>query len=77
MLVKFKKVVILIMNEEYLIAKLVQICGISYNFAQSIVMDLENRNLLSHLKLNIDKYEDYLDIHNNYYRNYLTEESRR
>lgn len=60
------------MNEEYLIAKLMSICAIPYSFAQSIVLDLEKRNLLEHLKLNIDKYEDYLDIHNNYYRNYLT-----
>lgn len=49
------------------------ICGINYDFAQKIIIDLEKRNLLEHLKLNIDNYEDYIDIHNNYYRNYLTE----
>lgn len=61
------------MNEEYLIAKIMAICGINYDFAQKIIIDLEKRNLLEHLKLNIDNYEDYIDIHNNYYRNYLTE----
>lgn len=65
------------MHEEYLIAKLINICHISYEFAQSIVLDLEKRCLLEHLKLNIDKYEDFIDIHNNYYRNYLTNESGR
>lgn len=65
------------MNEEYLIARLIQICCIPYNFAQSIIIDLEKRGLLNHLRLNLDNMEDYIDIHNSYYRNYLTNSSRR
>lgn len=65
------------MNEEYLIAKIIQVCCIPYEFAQKIILDLEKRGLLNHLRLNLDKIEDYIDIHNLYYRNYLTENSRR
>lgn len=65
------------MNEEYLTARLSQICNIPYNFARQIVMDLEKRGLLNHLILNLDNMEDYIDIHNSYYRNYLTNSSGR
>ena len=65
------------MSEEYLIAKLMEICAIPYNFAQSIIIDLEERELLNHLKLNLDKFEDFQDVFDTYYRNYLTKENER
>lgn len=60
------------MYEEYLVAKLMDNFCLPYNFAQMIVMDLDKRNLLNHFKLNVDKYEDFCDIFNTYYKNYIT-----
>ena len=57
------------MTEEYLIAKLVDICNLDYYTAQSIVMDLSRRNLLGHLHLNLCNIEDKIDLYNYYYRN--------
>lgn len=57
------------MNEEYLIAKLIDICNLEYSTAQSIVIDLSKRNLLEHLYLNICNIEDKIDLYNYYYRN--------
>ena len=65
------------MNEEYLITKLMDICAIPYEFARSIIIDLEERGLLNNLRLNLDKFEDFQDIFDTYYRNYLTKENER
>lgn len=61
------------MCEEYLIARLVYDLQIPYNFAQWIIMDLDKKNLLNHLKLNIEKYEDFNDILTIYYKNINSE----
>lgn len=60
------------MNEEYVIARLMEKCQISYAFAESIFIDLERRGLGEDLKFNIDNIEDYLDVYNRYYKDYLT-----
>ena len=57
------------MNEEYLIARLMEICNLEYSTAQSIVIDLSRRNLLEHLHLNLCNIEDKIDLYNYYYRN--------
>ena len=57
------------MSEEYLIARLMEICNLEYSTAQSIVIDLSKRNLLEHLYLNICNIEDKIDLYNYYYRN--------
>lgn len=57
------------MSEEYLIARLMEICNLEYSTAQSIVIDLSRRNLLEHLHLNLCNIEDKIDLYNYYYRN--------
>ena len=57
------------MNEEYLIARLMEICNLEYSTAQSVVIDLSRRNLLEHLHLNLCNIEDKIDLYNYYYRN--------
>ena len=57
------------MSEEYLIARLMEICNLEYSTAQSVVIDLSRRNLLEHLHLNLCNIEDKIDLYNYYYRN--------
>lgn len=55
--------------EEYIIAKLIEICHVNYDFAQTIVIDLDSKDLLEDLFISLENgtIKKYRDLYELYY----------